>query len=659
MKFSSFILSLIVPALSFAASNPQNAGSVQMFMRSSSAFNVYTDNPSTSTKAWLNAHFWRFQSSSPYFDSRLSWLPNTWAYVDLYGIPTDSTLVTQHPEWILHDSSGNRLYIPFGCSSGTCPNYAGDVTNSSFRNWWITRAQSIFSIGYKGFWIDDVNMAFRVGNGSGTQTAPYDQNTQATMTYDNWRLYIAEFTEQIRAALPTAEIVHNAIWYASPTRYSDQYVIREIKAANYINCERGVSDPGLVGGTGSWSVRAFLDYIDAVHSYGNNVVLDEYAFNGDYGLAGYYLISNGGDALGNQQVTPNNWWSGYEENLGTPLGGRYDWNGLIRRDFLNGMVLLNPPTTQAIAVTLPVPLKKIDDGTTITSVTLQPGQAVVLAGAMTIADYSATATPATRSVTAGGTVAYAVSVAAIGGFTGNVSLTASGLPSGATASFSPASLTGSGSATLSIATSISTPAGTYPVTITATSGSLQHTATVSLTVQPVPVSLSARYNRSGIYTDGTTFTTGGLDNNGFAYSANLLGATQTSHGVEYNLGPSNAPNAATSVTIPLPAGKFAVVNVLGTAVNGNQTSQSFKLTYADGSSASFVQSLSNWRAPGNYAGETAVVAMPYRNAYSGARDSRTFYLYTYSFAIDKSKTVANFSLPSNSNVVVLAVTVTP
>lgn len=659
MRLSYLFLSTIAPILSFAASNPQNAGRAQMFMRSSSAFDVYTDNPSSSTKSWLNSHFWRFQTYSPYFDSRLSWLPNTWAYMDLYGIPTNSSLVSQHPEWILHDGSGKRLYIPFGCSGGTCPNYAGDVTNSGFRSWWISQAKSIFSQGYKGFWIDDVNMEFRVGNGSGTQVAPHDPNTGTTMTYDNWRLYIAEFTEQIRSALPTAEIVHNAIWFASPTRYSDQYVIREIKAANYINCERGVSDPGLVGGTGSWSVRAFLNYIDAVHSYGTNVVLDEYDFNGDYGLAGYYLISNGDDALGNQQLTPNNWWSGYGENLGTPLGARYDWNGLIRRDFLDGMVLLNPPQTVAISVTLPLPLTKVDDGKTATSVTLQPGQGLVLAGPMQAPAYSVTATPSTRSITAGSSTTYAVSIGVTGSLTGALSLAATGLPSGATASFSPASLAGSGSSTLSIATSLSTPAGTYSVTVVASSGSLQHTAKVGLTVEPVPVNLSSSYSRSGVYPDGTPFSTGGLDMNGFAYSANLLGTTYTSQGVKYNFGPAGGRNIATGATIPLPAGNFSVVHLLGTAVNGNQPSQQFKIKYSDGTTSLFVQGLSDWSAANGFAGETTAMAMPYRNTYSGAKNNHTFNVYSYSFAINKSKTVTSLSLPSNGNVLILAVTVTP
>jgi VCBS repeat-containing protein len=70
-----------------------------------------------------------------------------------------------------------------------------------------------------------------------------------------------------------------------------------------------------------------------------------------------------------------------------------------------------------------------------------------------------------------------------GGFTGNVSLSASGFPSGAGATFSPTSITGgSGSSTMNVTTSASTAAGSYTLTITGTSGSLIHSTTVTLVV---------------------------------------------------------------------------------------------------------------------------------------------------------------------------------
>src|SRR5258708_36319206 len=115
----------------------------------------------------MRRHLWRMLVYSPYFDSRLSWYPNGLAYLDLYAIYTGAALATQHPEWILKDATGNKLYIPWGCSNGACPQFAGDISNLAFRQWWIGQAQTLLAKGYKGLFIDDVNMEFRVGNGAG------------------------------------------------------------------------------------------------------------------------------------------------------------------------------------------------------------------------------------------------------------------------------------------------------------------------------------------------------------------------------------------------------------------------------------------------------------------------------------------------------------
>jgi hypothetical protein len=98
-------------------------------------------------------------------------------------------------------------------------------------------------------------------------------------------------------------------------------------------------------------------------------------------------------------------------------------------------------------------------------------------------DFSISATPSSQTVTQGTGTSYTATVTASGGFTGSVSLTAAGLPSGATATFSPASITGgSGSSTMNVTTTTSTVAGSYTLTITGTSGSLTHSTTVTLVV---------------------------------------------------------------------------------------------------------------------------------------------------------------------------------
>jgi len=97
-------------------------------------------------------------------------------------------------------------------------------------------------------------------------------------------------------------------------------------------------------------------------------------------------------------------------------------------------------------------------------------------------DFSISVNPTSGSVTAGGSVSATVSTQTTSGSPQTVNLSASGLPSGATASFSPSSVTSGGSSTMTISTSASTPAGTYTVTITGTGTSATRSTTYTLTV---------------------------------------------------------------------------------------------------------------------------------------------------------------------------------
>ncbi|GII62233.1 peptidase M28 [Sphaerisporangium krabiense] len=100
-------------------------------------------------------------------------------------------------------------------------------------------------------------------------------------------------------------------------------------------------------------------------------------------------------------------------------------------------------------------------------------------------DFSLTLNPPSGTVQPGQQATTTVATQTTVGTAQTVSLTASGLPSGATATFTPASVTSGGSSTLAISTSSSTPTGSYTVTVTGRgngSGSPSHTASYTLTV---------------------------------------------------------------------------------------------------------------------------------------------------------------------------------
>jgi hypothetical protein len=372
-------LSILLAALGASSSfaDPAAAGRAQ-FMRSADAsFDTFTKSPTTQQQSWMRAHYWRMRTYSPYFDSRLAWSPRAWTYLNAYAIYVGGAVARDHPDWILRDAAGNKLYIPFGCRNGTCPQYAGDIGNPAFRAWWRSQARARLALGYSGIYIDDVNLLRRVANGDGQPVDPIDPRTNGVLTEAAWQRYMAEHMAGVRAAFPATELVHNVIWYAGDST-ADQ--LRELRSADVINLERGVNDAGLTGGTGKYSLQRFLAFVDHRHAEGHGVVLEGRATTDAgrlYNLAAYLLVSSGRDGIGNADGgTPADWWSGYDLDLGAPLGARYLTGGVIRRDFERGFALVNEPRAPTRTVALPPGARDLA-GASRTSVTLPAASGAV------------------------------------------------------------------------------------------------------------------------------------------------------------------------------------------------------------------------------------------------------------------------------------------
>jgi hypothetical protein len=108
-------------------------------------------------------------------------------------------------------------------------------------------------------------------------------------------------------------------------------------------------------------------------------------------------------------------------------------------------------------------------------------------------DFSLTVAPSSQTIYEGGTKnSYDADVSPINGFSGSVALTVTGLPTGATGSFNPATISGGlGDSSLTITAAPSTPTGTYTLTVTGTCGAIHHSSTVTLVVVVPNFSISA------------------------------------------------------------------------------------------------------------------------------------------------------------------------
>ncbi|MFF5719204.1 glycosyl hydrolase family 18 protein [Streptomyces buecherae] len=97
-------------------------------------------------------------------------------------------------------------------------------------------------------------------------------------------------------------------------------------------------------------------------------------------------------------------------------------------------------------------------------------------------DFSVTTTPASGSVTAGGTATTTVRTAVTAGDAQKIDLTVSGAPKGIATSLSPRSVTAGGSSTLTFTAAPEVKSGTYTISVNGAGTDVNHSASYTLTV---------------------------------------------------------------------------------------------------------------------------------------------------------------------------------
>jgi hypothetical protein len=178
------------------------------------------------------------------------------------------------------------------------------------------------------------------------------------------------------------------------------------------------------------------------------------------------------------------------------------------------------------------------------------------------------------------------------------------------------------------------------------------------------VALSSIATTGGISRDGQSFSGGGFDGDGNAYSWEALGSSRILRGtsVTFDLGLPGQPNfvVANGQTIEVPQGSsYTTLNLAGAAVNGGQENQPITLTFTDNSTAVWTQSFSDWCNPQNYSGEATIATASYRDNASGETNQTTNHIYQYSYTIPSGKTLKSITLPTNSDVRLLDIQITP
>lgn len=169
-------------------------------------------------------------------------------------------------------------------------------------------------------------------------------------------------------------------------------------------------------------------------------------------------------------------------------------------------------------------------------------------------------------------------------------------------------------------------------------------------------SVSLPYNMRGI---GTSAGDGDLDGKGDTIKSSI-GSSVTANYQHYQLGPTssganNVWQGGPSVGVSLPTGSYQEIHILATAVNGNQTNQSFTVTYSDNTKVTQSISLSDWFASSPQPYEQFAVAQDTRWG-SSSTQYGNIHLFDYTIKVNSSKTLINLALPNNTSVKIFAVT---
>jgi predicted alpha-1,6-mannanase (GH76 family) len=161
------------------------------------------------------------------------------------------------------------------------------------------------------------------------------------------------------------------------------------------------------------------------------------------------------------------------------------------------------------------------------------------------------------------------------------------------------------------------------------------------------------FNQRGI---GAAPGDGSLDGVGSVLDSALLGTQMDVGFDQFVIGQSgNNVLQGGGAQVPVPAGTYGSLEILGLAINGTQAAQAFTMAYSDGSSQAVARSLSDWTGAVPQTEERIATCMPYRWS-TTAKEYGNFHLFQYSLPVDTTRTLSAFTLPENPNVKVLAAT---
>ncbi len=221
--------------------------------------------------------------------------------------------------------------------------------------------------------------------------------------------------------------------------------------------------------------------------------------------------------------------------------------------------------------------------------------------------------------------------------------------------------------TLRITVPAGTPAGTYPVSVTAElPGAAAVEKTVTVVVGPsgscairtdtsCAVDLTAAYNNDGVATLAAPGQ-GDFDGTGLSFAADQLPAAGpvTLDGVTYQAPPTDGTSRnfvkSTGQALALPAGNYRRLHIVGAADNGSTgaASATAVVTYTDGSTATVPLELTGWANKAPDFGNGVALTTEYQLKAGTGKTTAKASLYETTVPLEPGKQVRSLSLATPS-----------
>ncbi|PJA72030.1 hypothetical protein CO152_03560, partial [bacterium CG_4_9_14_3_um_filter_33_26] len=329
--------------------------SIQTFMSTTSWRNGFND----SDLDYIAAHYKYFIADGySYFNSKVSYLhqknPNlkVLSYKNgtvIYNNTADWTYVTtNHPEWFLLDSGGNKIY-----EKNYTNNYLLDPSNTEWRTYRANQLkQQIENYGYDGIFLDVISAWIEDSGYIYYNAKPINPSTGQLYTNDEWRQANLEFVDYMKQSIGVNKLlIFNGIIGHTYYKYNYRPFFDVSDGAmaegfmrwgtNPIDSNR--SETQWKQDIDSLQELASLNKIGLINTglaVNSSYTNDQINKVKSYSLSSYLLSS--GDHTYHLFQYPN-WTTNYKPydetysmQIGSPLSPYYKANNLYQRDFTNG-----------------------------------------------------------------------------------------------------------------------------------------------------------------------------------------------------------------------------------------------------------------------------------------------------------------------------------